>query len=117
MDLIPLINAPRQTLTIVLGGQSLHLEVWWQPLSSRWYLSVADLEDAPIAVGRQLSPLVRLVRSTAFAGEIVAIPRRAEDQGDIGRQGLAGNPRPDLFYRRRDGAGDVAIGGLYAATR
>ena len=35
MDLIPLIDAPRQTLTIVLGGQSLHLEVWWQPLSSK----------------------------------------------------------------------------------
>ena len=54
---------------------------------ARWYLSVADLEDAPIALGRQMAPLVRLVRSTAFAGEIVAIPRRAEDQGDIGRQG------------------------------
>ena len=87
MDLIPLIDAPRQTLTIVLGGQSLHLEVWWQPLSASWYLSVADLADAPIALGRQIAPLVRLVRSTAFAGEIVAIPRRAEEQGGIGRQG------------------------------
>ena len=82
-----MIDAPRQTLTIVLGGQSLHLEVWWQPLSGKWYLSVADLMDAPIALGRQVAPLVRLVRSTVFAGEIVAIPRRAEDQGDIGRQG------------------------------
>ena len=60
MDLIPLIDAPRQTLTTVLGGQSLHLEVWWQPLSSKWYLSVADLMDAPIALGRQIAPLVRL---------------------------------------------------------
>ena len=63
----------------------------WKSGGSRcllsWYLSVADLEDAPIASGRQMAPLVRLVRSTAFAGEIVAIPRRAEDQGDIGRQG------------------------------
>ena len=87
MDLIPLIDAPRQTLTIVLGGQSLHLTVWWQPLSAKWYLSVADLEDAPIASGRQMAPLVRLVRSTSFQGEIVAIPHRAENQGDIGRQG------------------------------
>ena len=87
MDLIPLIDAPRQTLTTMLGGQSLHLEVWWQPLTSDWYLSVADLVDAPIALGRQISPRVRLVRSTAFSGDIVAIPRRAEDQGGIGRQG------------------------------
>ena len=87
MDLIPLIDAPRQTLTITLGGQSLHLVVWWQPLSSRWYLSVADLADAPIALGRQVAPLVRLVRSPAFAGEIVAIPRRVDDQSDIGRRG------------------------------
>ena len=43
--------------------------------------------DAPIALGRQIAPLVRLVRSAFFAGEIVAIPRRAEEQGDIGRQG------------------------------
>ena len=87
MDLIPLIDAPRQTLTTTLGGQSLHLEVWWQPLTSRWYLSVADLEDAPIALGRQIAPLVRLVRATAFAGDIAAIPRRVDDLGDIGRQG------------------------------
>ena len=109
MDLIPLIDAPRQTLTIVLGGQSLHLTAWWQPLSSRWYLSVADLVDAPIALGRQIAP-------AGAAGALHGLCRRNRRHtapcGGSGRHrtaGLAEYPRSDLFHRRRDGAGDVAM--------
>ena len=40
-----------------------------------------------IALGRQVAPLVRLVRADAFEGDIVAVPRHAMNMAAIGRQG------------------------------
>lgn len=85
MESIPLIDSPRQTATIVLGGQSVRLTVWWQPVSEAWYLSVVDFSGSPIALGRQVTARVRLVRSPAFAGDIVALPRRPGDHANIRR--------------------------------
>ena len=87
---------PRQTFSITLAGQVVTITAWWQPLSELWYLSVEAVAGASIAAGRQIAPFTRLIRSEAFQGEIVAIPRNANNTAAVGR--TAWDDTHDLVY-------------------
>ena len=84
MEVLPVTNGPRQSLTVMLAGQSVDLSLWYQPLSAAWYVSLATRGGSSIARGRQVAPSVRLIRSRAFAGEIVAVPIALDDTSDLG---------------------------------
>lgn len=91
---IPLADQPRQTFRIVLGGQSVRLTIWWQPLSGSWYLSVGFVGGAAIASGLRLSaqsnPLQGYV--TDFRGGFTV-----EGDGDPARDAWATGSH-DLVY-------------------
>ena len=50
-QLIPLSDDARQTFRIILGGSTVRLRVWWQPLDENWYLSLAAPDTTPIISG------------------------------------------------------------------
>lgn len=72
-------------MRVTLGGQPVVLRAWWQPLSEAWYLSLYTRGEEPIALGRQMSTLRRLISAPAFSGELVVMPLE-DDGGPIGRQ-------------------------------
>ena len=82
---IPLINAPRQTLSVTLGAQNVDMIVWWQPLSEMWYLDVS-IGNTRIALGRAMSTSVRLVDNFAFVGELAVLPLVGMDESEPGRE-------------------------------
>lgn len=96
MQRIPLIDSPRQTMQIPLGGDTMRVVVWWSPLSAHWYLSIATDAGADIALGRQITPSQRLIRDVSYEWDIVAIPRADDIVSDIGRQGWG--VTHDLYY-------------------
>ena len=85
MQEIPLTREPRQKMTVVLGGQPVELTVWWQPISDSWYLSLTTETGAPIAHGRQIASRSAVIASTAFEGEVVAVPLLRDDTTAVER--------------------------------
>ena len=51
---IPMTNDARRTFRTILGGQSVRVRAWWQPLDENWYLSLAWLDRRPIVSGVRL---------------------------------------------------------------
>ena len=86
MLILPATNDPRQTMTVNLDGQNVDVSLWWQPLSSAWYVSVDTRAGVAITRGRQIASGVRLIRSAAFAGELVAVPAALEGADDLGER-------------------------------
>ena len=87
MQLIPLTDSPRQSFDAVLGGQTVTITVWWQPLSESWYLSLADRDGASIASGRRMAVGVRLIRAAGLDGDLAVVPARDGDVAEVGRMG------------------------------
>ena len=85
MQQMPLTTDPRQSMMVSLGGQTVELRVWWQPLSEAWYLSLLTDAGIPIALGRQIASRSRLIGSPRFLGEIVAAPLGREAGSSAGR--------------------------------
>ena len=85
MQQIPLTTDPRQSMMVSLGGQTVELHVWWQPLSEAWYLSLLTDAGIPIALGRQIASRSRLIGTPRFLGEIVAAPLGREAGSRAGR--------------------------------
>ena len=75
----------RQRMRVTLGGQSVVLRAWWQPLSGAWYLSLHTRREEPIALGRQIAASRRLIEAPGFAGELVALPLD-QDAHSVGRE-------------------------------
>ncbi|MFB6371631.1 MAG: hypothetical protein ABEN55_00615 [Bradymonadaceae bacterium] len=48
---------PSHTQVVDLDGVEYRLNLLWRQRTSSWYLSLYDVRDNPIAVGRRLSPL------------------------------------------------------------
>ena len=71
---IPLTRTGRQTFRTILGGQSVRLSTFYQPLSQSWYASLAGLDQRPIVssmrLGEGSSPMQGRVLS-GFVGELV----------------------------------------------
>lgn len=67
---IPLTHDARQTFRSILGGQSVRLTVWWQPLTGGWYVSLRFTDGRPIAAGLRLCAGALPLRGyvTDFAG-------------------------------------------------
>ena len=97
MQFIPLVTADRQSLATRLGGQTVDLTVWRQPLSEAWYVTVVR-DGAPLAVGRQLAPWVRLMRvdPRAFDGDLIVISRVGHEAAALGERAWAESH--GLFY-------------------
>ena len=100
MQQIPLTTDPRQSMMVSLGGQTVELRVWWQPLSEAWYLSLKTDAGIPIALGRQITSRSRLIGSPRFLGEIVAAPLGREAGSCAGRDAWEGTHR--LLYLSAD---------------
>ena len=89
MQIIPLTNIARQKMITILGEQQVSLQIWWQPLSEAWYLSLEAQTQLPIALGRQVSTHRRLLgerRGGGFKGEIAVVPRGGENTEALGRE-------------------------------
>ena len=56
-------EVPRQVLRTSIGGETIHIALWWSPLPSAWYLSVRTAAGMSLVEGRQIAPFVRLVRN------------------------------------------------------
>ena len=71
---IPLSNAPRQTFRTVLGGTTVRVRVWWQPLDENWYLSLQHVDAArtSIVAGARLTSRGRPfeAHTGAFTGAV-----------------------------------------------
>ena len=87
MQSIPLTDSPRQTFDVTLGGQTVGLTIWWQPLDSSWYLSMRDSAGDPIAAGRRMALDVRLVRSRNFEGDLAVVGIDPATTEEVGRMG------------------------------
>ena len=85
MQEIPLTTDARQSMTVSIGGRGVMLQVWWQPLTEAWYLSLETEAGIPIALGRQIASRSRLIGSPYFGGDIVAAPLAREARAAIGR--------------------------------
>ena len=96
MQEIPLTLDSRQSMTVSLGGQGVMLQVWWQPLTEAWYLSLETDAGIPIALGRQIASRSRLIGSPRFLGEVVAVPLARENGSAVGRNAWEGTHR--LLY-------------------
>ena len=81
---IPLLNQPRQRFDVLLNGQQAGIEIWWQPLSAAWYLSLSVGGD-PIAAGRQVAPWQPLVQSDGFNGDLMAVSNPGHETANPGR--------------------------------
>ena len=72
---IHLSSDARQVFRIVLGGQSLRINIWWQGLTGGWYLSLSWLDGRKIVSGCRLvgggRPLDGKVVN--FAGELAVV--------------------------------------------
>ena len=77
---IPIIDEPRQSLGTILGGQSVHITLAWQPSDKHWYLGMKWRDGRDILAG------VRLI-----AGANLAEGARHEFNGAIQVEGN-GNP-------------------------
>ena len=54
MQQIRLTDDVRQTFRTVLGGQSVRVKAWWQPLDLHWYLSLMWTDGRGIVAGVRL---------------------------------------------------------------
>ena len=71
---VPLSGAARETFRTILGGQTVRVRVWWQPMTEGWYVSISTLDQRPIVSSLRLSeggnPMRGLVPE-GFIGELV----------------------------------------------
>ena len=92
-QVVALTNDARQTFRTVLGGQSVRVTAWWQPLDEYWYMSLSRMNGAPIISA------VRLVESgrplsgqlLEFSGQLIV-----DGRGDPGREAWTSGHR--LIY-------------------
>ena len=76
MRVIQLNNEPDQSQHLVLGGQSVRIDVWWQPTSEAWYMTLLLNNTVRVIAGRQMSIRRRLIgqRPSVFDGEFFVWP-------------------------------------------
>ena len=81
---VPLLNAPQQSLTVILGDQETALKVWRQPSDGHWYVTIEAPPGTAIAVGRKLVPNVGVLGLTTrpFLGDLAPFG----PDGDIGKE-------------------------------
>ena len=97
MQFVPLVTADRQTLRTALGGQTVDLTVWYQPLSRAWYLTLVR-DAAALAVGRQLAPWIRVLRvdPRLLDGDLIVISQVGQESSPLGED--AWTDSHGLFY-------------------
>ena len=97
-DNIPLTNDARQTLRLMLGGQSVRLNVFWQPTDSAWYFDLIGQDGQPVIEGARITLNARLINSgvAEFTGDIVCQSMQAESHDEPGREAWANTHR--LLY-------------------
>jgi hypothetical protein len=77
MQIIPVTNDPiNQTFNTVLGGVEVVLNIWYQDISSGWYISMMFPNGTKIISGARLNSSSRLLASTFsdFVGDIIPAP-------------------------------------------
>ena len=83
---IPLLNEPRQSLTVLLDTQEVRLEVWRQPSDSHWYASVWHPIETLVRAGHKLLPyrpvFARVPRE--LRGDLVVLPIAGADSDRLG---------------------------------
>ena len=85
MQNIPLTDTPRQAITTLLGGQRVTMNVWWQPLSEAWYVTL-DFGDDRVATARQVIPWERIIGpAELFAGDLLVLAGREATDAPLGR--------------------------------
>ena len=97
MQFVPLVTADRQTLRTVLGGQTVDLTVWYQPLSEGWYLTLAR-DARALAVGRQLTPwtLVLRIDPRLLDGDLIVLSKVGQESTPLSATAWADSH--GLFY-------------------
>lgn len=86
---IPLTRDARQTFRTILGGQSVRMTVFWQPMNEGWYVSLVGLDQEPIVSGLRLavgSTPLRGVSTPTFQGSLIVV-----GPGPLGRDAWAEN--------------------------
>lgn len=74
-EIIPMLDTPRQTLILTLGGQEARLTVWWQPIDSGWYGSLESPPGRAIVTSRRINSGSGLIGQTRtpFVGDIFCV--------------------------------------------
>lgn len=65
---IPLLDTPRQSMFLRLGGVDVRLVVWWQPRDRAWYASLEIPAGTPAVSGRRI-----VVDGDVLAGRIAEV--------------------------------------------
>ena len=84
-SIIPVTAHARQTLAVTVGGQTLDLSLWWQPLSLAWYIAVS-YRDTVLAQGFQLAPWQLLLGPRDdIMGDLMVVATPGHEFADLGR--------------------------------
>lgn len=54
MQVVPLVQSPKQSLTIALGSREFGLLVRWNTVMRSWYLDATAADGTPLVTGRRL---------------------------------------------------------------
>lgn len=81
MTVIPLIDTPRQRLTVVVFGLRVTMTIYWQPISLAWYFD-CDMNNQAVIRGRRIALDVNLTEYVQNDDYIGGIYCRSLTDGD-----------------------------------
>ena len=97
---VALTTAARQTFRTILGGQSVRVNAFWQPLNRSWNVGLIALDGTPIVASMRLSPGSTPLRGLVvkdFVGELFV-----SGSGNLGRH--AWDESNELIYLAAESA-------------